>query len=187
MPESVRDVTSLLERLAAGDAAAEDELLPRVYRELHALAMMRLQGERQGHTLQATALVNEAYVRLCRARRIDWKSRSHFFAVAARVMRNILTDYARHRRTQIHATGTAVEINSILTVGPEQAEIALIVSDLLDQLALIKPRQAQVVEMRFYAGLTEEEIGSLLGLSSRTIKRDWLMARAWLYGRIKDA
>ena len=179
--EHKSEVTILLERLGSGDPSAEDELLPRVYRELHVMAMSRLRAERRGHTLQATALVNEAYLKVCRGGLIDWKNRAHFFAVAARVMRNILTDYARHRRTQLHGIGPPIDFERVLMISSEHAEVALVIDELLKRLAQVNPRQAKVVEMRFFAGLTEEEIADIMGVSSRTVKRDWLMARAWLH------
>ena len=148
--------------------------------------MSRLRGERPGHTLQATALVNEAYLRICRNAEINLKNRAHFFAVAARVMRNILTDYARHRRTQLHGKPT-IDLQQVIIVSGEHAETALVIDDLLDRLASIYPRQAKVVELRFFGGVTEEEIAEVLGVSSRTVKRDWLMARAWLQGQLGKA
>lgn len=185
MEDLKSEVTILLERVAMGDDTAEKELLPRVYRELHRLALCRMQHERGSHTLQPTALVHEAYLRVCRAGNSQWKSRAHFFAVSARVMRNILTDYARHRQTQMHGAANNVECEHLLVGKPQSADLTLAIDGLLNRLAAIEPRQAKVIEMRFFAGLTEEEIADVLGVSSRTVKRDWLMARAWLHTQWK--
>jgi len=185
MGETKREVTELLGRLSAGEKAAEEELFPLVYRELHYLAAWRLRSERPGHTLQATALVNEAYIRLCKTAKVDWKDRAHFFAVAARVMRNILTDYARKKKAQGAGKAGDIDLDQLLVISPRSAELSLVIDDLLEKLSKNEARQASVVELRFFGGLTEDEIAEVLGVSSRTVIRDWLMARAWLQARME--
>jgi RNA polymerase sigma factor (TIGR02999 family) len=179
------EVTLLLDRLADGDRSAEEALMPRVYLELHRLAMARLRTERPGHTLQATALVHEAYLRLCRSDDLKFENRAHFFSLAARLMRRILVDYARQRCAQKRGVGTPLlSLDGVIAVSEIQSIEALDVDELLNQLAAFNPRQAQVVEMKFYGGLTEEEISVALGKNVRTIRRDWLMARAWLHEQL---
>lgn len=180
------ELTLLLDRLAGGDRSAEEALMPRVYVELHRLAMARLRSERPGHTLQATALVHEVYLRMCGSCEIQYRDRAHFFRVAARLMRNILVDYARQRGTLKRGAGAPpVPLDETIAVSASQSAEALEVDELLKKLAEFSPRQAQVVEMRFYGGLTEEEIAAALGKHVRTIRRDWLMARAWLHEQLK--
>jgi RNA polymerase sigma factor (TIGR02999 family) len=182
------EITLLLERLAQGDRSAEEALMPRVYLELHRLAMARLKSERPGHTLQPTALVHEAYLRMCRIDKIKYQDRSHFFRIAARIMRRILVDYARQHGAEKRNHGERPQpLESVISVSPSDSHVALEVDELLERLALLSSRQAEVVEMRFYGGLTEEEIAQALGKSVRTIKRDWLMARAWLHEQLKRA
>jgi RNA polymerase sigma-70 factor, ECF subfamily len=180
------DVTLLLTRISEGDRTAEEALIPRVYVELHRMAMARLRTERPGHTLQATALVHEAYLRMCRANDIQWQDRAHFFRIAARLMRRILVDYARQHGAQKRNDGAPLQpLDEAIAVAAGQISTAVEIDDVLEKLAALSPRQAQVVEMRFYAGLTEEEIAVALGIHVRTIRRDWLMARAWLHEQLK--
>lgn len=182
------EITLLLDRMAGGDRTAEEALMPRVYVELHRLAMTRLKSERPGHTLQATALVHEAYLRMCRSAEIKCQNRAHFFRVAARIMRRILVDYARQHGAAKRNRGVALHpLDDVIAVASDQSSLALDVDELLQKLAALSPRQADVVEMRFYGGLTEEEIAQALGKSVRTIKRDWLMARAFLHEQLKGA
>jgi len=179
------EVTLLLDRLAEGDRSAEESLISCVYVELHRLALSRLRSERPGHTLQPTALVHEAYLRLCRSREIDWQNRAHFFCVAARVMRRILVDYARQHNAKKRNDGAAVApLSQAIFIAPDQTATALEIDDVLRKLAEISPRQAQVVEMRFFGGMSEQEVAATLGKSVRTIRRDWLMARAWLHEKL---
>jgi RNA polymerase sigma-70 factor, ECF subfamily len=181
------EVTVLLERLADGDRSAEEALIPQVYVELHRLAMARLKSERPGHTLQATALVHEVYLRMCRSEEIKWQNRAHFFRVAARLMRRILVDYARQRGAQKRNDGAqALPLEEAIVVSDDQSLAALEVDELLEKLARLSPRQAQIVEMRFYGGLTEDEIAMAIGKNVRTVRRDWLMARAWLHEQLKQ-
>ena len=182
------EVTLLLDRLSSGDRSAESQLFQHVYLELHRIAERCMSAERAGHTLQPTVLVNEAYMRLCRRDPISWESRAHFFALAARVMRRILTDYARHHRAAKRGTGRSFVELELLGDGDwssqSDADRILAIDQLLERFAEVSPRAAQVVEMRFFVGMTEEEIGAVLAVSSRTIKRDWLMARAWLHEQL---
>ena len=180
------EVTVLLERMAEGDRSAEEALLPRVYVELHRLAAARLSSERPGHTLQATALVHEAYLRICNADEIKWRGRAHFFRVAARLMRRILVDYARHHSAKKRNDGaTMVPLEDAIAMTQDQSLAAIEVDLVLQRLAVLSPRQAQVVEMKFFAGLSEEDIAMALDKHVRTIRRDWLMARAWLHEQLK--
>jgi RNA polymerase sigma factor (TIGR02999 family) len=177
------DVTLLLERLSEGDRSAEEALMQRVYVELHRLAVARLRTERPGHTLQPTALVNEAYLRMCRSEQIKC---SHFFRIAATTMRRVLVDHARcHGAKKRASSAQRVPLEGAIAISPRQSAEALEIDELLDILAESNPRAVQVVEMRFYAGLSEDEIAVVLDLSVRTVKRDWLLARAWLHERLR--
>ncbi len=179
------DLTELLQRAANGDKKAEADLIPHIYRELHTLAMSYLRRERPEHTLQATALVHEAYMRLTR-QDINWQSRTHFFGFAAQTMRSILCDYARQRSAgKRGGGGTVVPLDEGLVISEEQCSMLTDLDDALLRLARMNERQARVVELRFFAGLTEEQIAEVIGVSARTVKRDWTVARAWLYGELK--
>ena len=179
------EVTVLLERLSEGDRSAEEALMPRVYVELHRLATSRMRSERREHTLQATALVHEVYLRMCRSEEIKWQNRAHFYRVAARLMRRILVDYARQHGAQKRNGGVVLTpLDDAITVSADQTSSALEVDELLARLSELSPRQAQVVEMRFFGGLGEEEMAAALDVSVRTIRRDWLMARAWLHEQL---
>jgi RNA polymerase sigma-70 factor (ECF subfamily) len=180
------EITLLLKRVSGGDSLAEEALMESVYVELHRLALTRLKSERGGHTLQATALVHEAYLRLCQTEGISWEDRSHFFRVAARIMRRILVDYARQRGAKKRNDGmTPVSIDSAIAISSEESQHAIDVDEMLVRLAELNVRQAQVVEMRFFGGLTEKEIASTLGVDLKTVGRDWAKARAWLYGQLE--
>ncbi len=179
------DLTELLRRAARGDKEAECALVPRIYRELHRLAVGYLRHERPGHTLQATALVNEVYLRLAGHSNIDWKDRAHFFAIAAKNMRRILVDYARQRGADKRGGGDiALPLDEGLTISAEQSSLVTEIDAALERLEQLSPRQAKVVELRFFTGLKEEEIAEIVGISARTVKRDWTLARAWLYGEL---
>ncbi len=181
------EVTELLHRLSAGDPSAEEALLSRVYLEMHRLAAAQLRSERSGHTLQATALVHEAYLRLCESRSIDWQDRVHFFRVASKLMRRVLIDYARQRNSQKRGGGKAVEpLTDELCISTENLSLVLEIDGLLERLALKSPRLVQIVEMRFFAGMSEEEIASVLNVSEKTVKRDWSKARAWLHQELSQ-
>jgi RNA polymerase sigma-70 factor (ECF subfamily) len=177
------DMTELLRRFAQGDKEAEAELLPQVYRELHRIARGCLRGERPDHSLQATALVNEVYLRLSAQQEFNWKDRAHFFAVAARMMRRILVDYARRRRAG-KRDGAVISLDEGLVISAEQCGLVADLDTALQRLESLHSRQAKVVELRFFSGLNEDEIAEALGVSVRTVKRDWRMARAWLYGEL---
>lgn len=180
-------VTDALNGMSRGDARAIDRLMPVVYEEMRRLAAGYLRGERAGHTLQPTALANEAYLRLVGRRDVPWQSRAHFIAVAARTMRSILVDHARRRKAQKRGGGAAAVTldTSVMIAGPPVAFDDL--DRALDDLARISARQAQVVELRYFGGLTIEETGEVLGIAPVTVKRDWILARAWLYRELTGA
>jgi RNA polymerase sigma factor (TIGR02999 family) len=181
-------ITLLLQRLAQGDKTAAEELLPQVYAELHRLAAQHLRRERPGHTLQTTELVNEAYVRLAGNQSPDWQCRQHFFGLAAQVMRRILTDYARRKRAGKRGGGALhLALDEQLAVSNEKCELVDKLDPALRQLEQIDGRAARVVELRFFGGLTEDEIAALMGISPRTVKRLWQFARAWLLGEISTS
>ena len=182
-PWADTDVSALLRAWGDGDQDALDALTPIVYEELHRLARRYLRRERSGHSLQATALVNEAYMRLADYTRMQWQDRAHFFAVSAQVMRRILVDHARRQNVKRGRGVQHVPFEDVVVVAPgEDAETDLVALDeALIGLTRIDPRKAQIVEMRFFGGLTVEEIGEVLNVSTGTIKRDWRAAKAWLY------
>ena len=183
---SVGNVTELLVAWSAGDATALEKLTPLVYDQLHRSARRYISGERPGHPLQATALVNEAYLRLVDSNRMDWQNRAHFFAVSAQMMRRILVDFSRSRRSEKHGGNlhhTALDEALVVGGGNDPDLVAL--DDALNALAAMDARKAQVVEMRFFGGLSEQEISSVLKISVDTIQRDWKSARAWLYGQLQ--
>jgi RNA polymerase sigma factor (TIGR02999 family) len=178
-------MTTLLNRAAGGDKQAEEHLLPLIYNELRLMAAHHLRQERPEHTLQATALVHEAYLRLIGLTDIVWKSRAHFFGVAAQVMRHVLVDYARQRRAEKRGGGQArLPLDEGLTVSDEQCVLIDELDAALQRLEKLNARQAKVVELRFFSGLKEEEIADLLAVSVRTVRRDWIVARAWIYGEL---
>ena len=177
------DVSTLLRAWSDGDQDALQALTPIVYKELHLLARRYLRRERTGHSLQATALVNEAYMRLADYTRMQWQDRAHFFAVSAQVMRRILVDHARRHNVKRGRGVQHVSLEDVAVVAAgEDAETDLVALDeALIGLTRIDPRKAQIVEMRFFGGLTVEEIGGVLKVSPGTVKRDWRAAKAWLY------
>lgn len=180
------EVTELLVQLRHGNREAEAKLVPLIYVELRRMAANYLHGERPDHTLQPTALVHEAYLRLINIKEVDWKCRSHFMATAATVMRRILVDHARAQRSRKRkAFQEAVSLDELLVVSPGKSDQLIALDDALDRLAKLDPRRSKIVELRFFGGLTEEETGALLGITARTVKRDWRVARAWLYNEVK--
>lgn len=186
MPESPGEVTQLLAGLRQGDAGAGDRLLPLVYAELRQLAGKYMRGERQNHTLQPTALVNEAYLQMMGGRAGDWQSRAHFIGVAARTMRHLLVDHARAQRAEKRGGGLeAITINEELAGGTDRAIDILELHQALEKLAERDPKQVQIVEMRFFGGLNNEEIAEILQVSARTVIREWNIARAWLFGQLQ--
>jgi RNA polymerase sigma factor (TIGR02999 family) len=183
------DVTALLREWRAGDAEALDRLIPLVYAELRKLARAHLRREGAGHSLQATALVHEIFIRLTNVDRMNIEDRAHFMAIAARLMRQILVDHARRKRAGKRGAATVV---SIEVVSPQAARLnpasvdVMALDEALDELASFDPRQCRVVELRFFAGLTGEETAHVLDVSAATVERDWAMARAWLYQRLRS-
>ena len=178
---SRQQVTDLLLAWGHGDQSALARLMPAVHQELRRLARRQMRGERQGHTLQTTALVNEAYLRLIDLSRVRWQDRAHFFAMSARLMRRILVDHARARRYQKRGGGVAnVTLDEALVVSPERGADLVALDDALEALANVDARKSQVVEMRFFGGLTVEETAEALHVSGETVMRDWRMAKVWL-------
>jgi len=174
------EVTALLRDWSGGDQRALERLIPLVYRELRKLAASYLRGERSDHTLQPTALVHEAYLRLVDQRGVDWRNRAHFFGIAARMMRRVLVDHAR-RRLAAKRDGAAYRISgSGDPIEPERDPDVLALDLALDGLEALDPRQARIVELRFFGGLTVEETAEVTGISTATVKREWQTARAWL-------
>jgi RNA polymerase sigma factor (TIGR02999 family) len=180
--EPPSEITQLLQEWRAGDRKALDALLPRVYRELRNLAHHQLRGERPDHTLQSAALVHEAYLRLTGVTPLQWESRTHFFAIAAQLMRQILVDYARrHRAAKRGGTLCKLSLQDVI-VTPRRTEVDVIaLDDALQALSRIDLRQSRVVELRFFAGLSLEEISEALEVAPATVQRDWTAARAWLH------
>jgi RNA polymerase sigma factor (TIGR02999 family) len=187
--ERLGEITQLLEGWRAGDRTALDALLPVVYKELQRIAHFQLRRERPDHTLQSTALVNEAYLRLVGMNSPHWEGRSHFFAIAAQLMRQILVDYARRHRSAKRGAGVgalSLEDSSImLTQGQDKDVDVVALDDALKALTQIDPRKARVVELRFFGGLTFEETAEILKVSAITVQRDWSTARAWLHREMR--
>ncbi len=180
------EVTEMLLAWNRGEPGALDRLLPAVQKELHRVARGYMRRERPDHTLQATALVNEAYLRLVDQTRVTWKNRAHFIAVAARLMRRILVDHARHRAAKKRG-GPDLRLTLASDVAaPDEKNVDLVALDTaLEKLEALEPRQARVVELRFFGGLTREEAAEALDVSPVTVKRDWIAARAFLYRELK--
>jgi RNA polymerase sigma-70 factor, ECF subfamily len=178
---SIEGITQLLVRWGDGDQRALEELMPLVYDELHQLARSYLRRERADHTLQPTALVHEAYLRLIDQSRANWQSRSQFFGIAAQMMRRILVDHARLHQAAKRGDGDLkLSLTQADQVADQQAVDVLALDEALHRLAAFSPQQSQVVELRFFGGLTIEETAKLLGVSHATVERDWSVARAWL-------
>jgi RNA polymerase sigma factor (TIGR02999 family) len=187
-PEGTQEVTQLLAAWSQGDHAALEKLIPLVYEELRHLAQRYMEGQRPNHTLQTTALVNEAYLRLARQRKPNFTNRSHFFAVAAKAMRQILVDYAKSQQRQKRGAGAnKVELNETALISPEQSGEILDLNDALERLAGLDSRAAQGVELRYFGGLNQDEIADVLKVSAVTVRRDWVFARAWLYNELLSA
>jgi len=178
------DVTELLQAWAQGDKNALAELASLVHNELHRLAKSYMKRERPGHTLQATALVNEAYLRLIGWKDVQWKNRAQFFGVAAQMMRRILVDYARRASVRGGAPGQQVSLDEAAAVSKDQVSSVIALDEALQQLAAINPRKAQIVELRFFGGMTVDETAEVLKLSPITVARDWNFAKAWLLREI---
>jgi len=181
-----QDVTALLAAVGAGDQKAVDELFPVVYEQLRGLAVQALRRERLDHTLQPTALVHEAYLRLVNQREADWQNRAHFCAVAARAIRRVLIDHARAHKRQKRGGGRAEITLSVATPIFEEREVDLLALDeALARLAEVEPLEARIVEMRFFAELTVQEIAQVLGITDRSVRRHWNYAKAWLFREIR--
>ncbi|MEO8125601.1 MAG: sigma-70 family RNA polymerase sigma factor [Bryobacteraceae bacterium] len=175
------EISTLLRAWSDGDQNALERLTPIVYQELHNLAGRYMNRERPGHSLQTTALVNEAYMRLVDYRRMQWQNRAHFFAVSAQLMRRILVDHARRHNVKRGGGVQHVELEESAIVGGDEFVDLVGLDDAMNALGLIDPRKVQVVEMRFFGGLSVEETAEVLKISDVTVKRDWRAAKAWLY------
>lgn len=171
-----------------GDEGVLTQLTPLVYQELHRLAHHYLAGERPGHVLQTTALVNEAYLRLVDWKNVEWQNRAHFFGLAAQMMRRILVDFARARQYQKRGgDGVQLSLGEVALVAPERSAEMVALDDALQTLAKLNPRQCQVVELRFFGGLSIEETATVLKVSEGTVRRDWSLAQAWLYRELRKS
>ena len=173
-------VTQLLNNWSNGDQAARDQLMTLVYEELHWLAHQYMKRERPGHTLQTSALVNEAFVKLVDQRDVHWQNRAHFFGIAAQLMRRILVDHARSRQSAKRGGGRPVPLDEALTVSNERSTEVLALDEALNGLAVVDERKTRIVELRFFAGLSIEETAGVLAVSPGTVMRDWTLAKAWL-------
>ena len=174
-------ISQVLADWAEGDPAARDRLLPIVYEELRRLAHRHMRGERKGHTLQTTALVNEVYLRLAGVDALRGRDRAHFFAMAATLMRRVLVDYARRRGREKRGAGVSVISLDENAIVPREGVDVVALDAALERLAAVDPQQSRVVELRFFAGLSVEETADVLGVSAATVKRDWATAKLWLY------
>jgi len=181
-------VTQLLAEWSDGDNAALVELTPLVYEELRRLAHHFMEGQRPDHTLQTTALVDEAYLRLADQTKPSWQNRAHFFAVAARAMRQILVNYARSKRAQKRGGGALkVELDEAAIVSPEQSQAIVDLHEALERLGTLDSRKARVVELKYFGGLNHDEIAEVMKVSAVTVRRDWVFAKAWLYNELQPA
>jgi RNA polymerase sigma-70 factor (ECF subfamily) len=178
-------IAELLADWANRDPVARERLVPIVYGELRRLAHHYMRGERAGHTLQTTALVNEVYLRLAGIDALHWRDRAHFFAMAATLMRRVLVDYARQRGREKRGAGVAVSSLDDHAVAPQPAVDIVALDEALERLAAVDPQQSRVVELRFFAGLSVEETAEALGISPATVKRDWATAKLWLYNELR--
>jgi RNA polymerase sigma factor (TIGR02999 family) len=182
MEQSNRKITQLLIAWGKGDETALESLMPVVYDELHRMARAYMNRQRVGHTLQTTALVNEAYLRLIDSSKVQWQNRAHFFAVSAQLMRRILVDFARAKGNQKRGgSAERVSLDNALEFSEDKSADLVALDDALKTLAELNARQARVVELRYFGGLTEEEVAEVLKTSARTVRRDWTLARAWLF------
>ncbi len=181
MEPSANQITQLLQMWSGGDERAIDQLIPLVYDELHRMARRYMSNENPGHTLQATALVNEAYLRLVDSAQANWQSRTHFFAVCAQVMRRILVDWARSRHAQKRGSDQIVlTLDEAIAVPAKTGTDLVAIDDALKTLALQDPRKSQIVELRFFGGLTIPETAAVVKVSEETVNRDWKLAKSWL-------
>ncbi|HEV3334532.1 MAG TPA: sigma-70 family RNA polymerase sigma factor [Bryobacteraceae bacterium] len=187
-PKSTADVTQLLVSWSTGNQAALEELMPLVYGELRRLASAYLRRERPDHTLQSTALVHEAFLKLVNQRDVEWRNRAHFYGIAAQIIRRILVDYARSHHAEKRGSGAVkLALDEALAVA-NRTDLDLVdLNEALEQLALMDPRQNRIVELRFFAGLSIEETAEVMQLSPATVKREWNSARAWLFRELSRA
>ena len=182
------EITQLLAEWSEGNQAALDQLYPLVYNELRRLAHGYLRRERKGHTLQTTALINEAYLRLVDQKHVHWANRSHFFGISAQIMRRILIDHARRYDYAKRGGGAQrISLDEAAIVAKQRGQALLMLDEALNSLAKIDPRRSQVVELRYFGGLNNEEIAGVLKISENTVMRDWNMARAWLYQELSGS
>lgn len=186
MEGNQQQITQFLKQWSGGDREALDQLMPLVYNELRRQASRYLRKERSNHTLQTTALINEAYLKLINQNEVEWQNRAHFFAIAAQAMRRILVDYARERKRQKRGGNEEnMPLDEAFTVASQEKSVDLIALDeALNELAKFDERQARVVELRYFSGLSIDETAEVLGISNVTVRRDWNMAKAWLYQEI---
>jgi RNA polymerase sigma factor (TIGR02999 family) len=184
-PPEQHEITELLAKWSGGNQTALDELYPLVYEELRRLARSYMKREPKGHTLQTTALINEAYVRMVDQKTVRWQNRNHFFAISAQMMRRILVDHARRYLHKKRGAGAIkVSLDEAMIVAAERSEEVLMLDEALNNLARMDRRRCQVVELRYFAGLNNQEIGDVLHISENTVMRDWNLARAWLYRQL---
>ena len=185
---SPHEITQLLAEWSDGNQTALDKLYPLVYDELHKMANRYMKRERKDHTLQTTALINEAYVRMVDQKNVHWENRAHFFAISAQIMRRILIDHARrHHYAKRGGGALKVSLDETAMVASDPASDMLLLDEALNRLAEMDPRRGQVVELRYFGGLNNEEIAGVLKISENTVTRDWNMARAWLYQELSGS
>jgi RNA polymerase sigma factor (TIGR02999 family) len=185
---SAENVTKMLRDWRNGDQEALEQLIPVVYDELHRQAARYLRREHPGHTLQTTALIHEAYLRLINQQNIEWQNRAHFYAIAARLMRQILVDHARRRQaTKRGGSDIKVPLEEAMVISPGENVDLVALDEALTRLAAIDPQQSRIVELRYFSGLSVEETAEVLGVSSRTVNRDWNVAKAWLRQQISES
>jgi RNA polymerase sigma factor (TIGR02999 family) len=184
---SKHEVTQLLSDLQSGRTGAANDLLPLVYNELRRIAGAYMRRERSNHTLQATALVHEAYLQLVDQTRVDWKNRAHFFGVAAQLMRRILVEHARaHHAQKRGGDASKLSLEEAINYFPQKEMTLVALDDALKQLETLDPRQSRIVELRFFGGLTTEEVAEVIGISTATVEREWRSARAWLHSQLAE-
>ena len=185
--DSSSEITQVLSSISQGDRSAVERLMPLVYDEFRALASNYLRRESPGHTLQPTALVNEAFLKLVDQKNVDWQGKSHFFAIGAQAMRRILVDHARSKhREKRGGDRQKISLNEEITLSPQRDEDLMAVDEALEKLADLDARQAKIVELRFFGGLTVQEVAEVLGVSKRTVEAEWTMVKAWLRRELSD-
>jgi|SRR5579871_2729241 len=178
------EVTRLLRQFSDGNQDAVRQLVPLVYEQLRRMAARQMRAERPDHSLQPTALVHEVYLKLLKQKKVSWESRTQFYSVAARLMRRVLVDHARQFKTSKRGKGQKISLELTLIYSPQQSGELLAIDEALVRLGERDPRSSRVVELRYFGGCSEEEIAAVLGISTRTVKRDWRVARAWLYAEL---